>query len=241
MSKLAIVTGGTRGIGKAISIALRNKGFTVVANFCSNQQLAQELNDNFSIKIKQWDIRDYGACFKAVEEIEKEFGYYVSVLVNNAGITRDVMLHKMLENEWHEVIDINLTSCFNMCNAVINQMRQQNYGRIVNISSINALMGQVGQTNYSAAKAGIIGFTKALAKESALKNITVNCVAPGYIMTEMVKKVPVQVIEQIIQAIPMKRFGKPEEVARAIEFLVDEEAGFITGETLSINGGHNML
>ncbi|CAF3105044.1 unnamed protein product, partial [Rotaria sp. Silwood2] len=160
---------------------------------------------------------------------------------NNAGITRDVMLHKMLENEWHEVIDINLTSCFNMCNAVINQMRQQNYGRIVNISSINALMGQVGQTNYSAAKAGIIGFTKALAKESALKNITVNCVAPGYIMTEMVKKVPVQVIEQIIQAIPMKRFGKPEEVARAIEFLVDEEAGFITGETLSINGGHNML
>ncbi|WP_341763928.1 SDR family oxidoreductase [Candidatus Tisiphia endosymbiont of Beris chalybata] len=241
MSRLAIVTGGTRGIGKAISIALRNKGLTVVANFCINKQAAQELNDNFSIKTKQWDIQDYAACFKAVEEVENEFGGHVSVLVNNAGITRDVMLHKMLEKEWQEVIDINLTSCFNMCNAVINKMRQQNYGRIVNISSINALMGQVGQTNYSAAKAGIIGFTKALAKESAAKNITVNCVAPGYIMTEMIDKVPAQVVEQIIQAIPMKRFGKPEEIARAVEFLVDEEAGFITGETLSINGGHNML
>lgn len=241
MSKLAIVTGGTRGIGKAISIALRNKGFTVVANFCNNQQSAKELSDNFAITVKQWDIKDYTACCKAVEEIEKEFGRCVSVLVNNAGITRDVMLHKMLAKEWQEVIDINLSSCFNMCNAVINQMRQQHYGRIVNISSINALMGQIGQTNYSASKAGIIGFTKALAKESALKNITVNCIAPGYIMTEMVNKVPAPVIEQILAAIPMKRFGKPEEVARAVEFLVDEDAGFITGETLSINGGHNML
>ncbi|WP_375326412.1 SDR family oxidoreductase [Candidatus Tisiphia endosymbiont of Nemotelus uliginosus] len=241
MSRLAIVTGSTRGIGKAISIALRNKGFTVVANFCNNQQSAKELSDNFAITVKQWDIKDYTACCKAVEEIEKEFGRCVSVLVNNACITRDVMLHKMLAKEWQEVIDINLSSCFNMCNAVINQMRQQNYGRIVNISSINALMGQVGQTNYSASKAGIIGFTKALAKESALKNITVNCIAPGYIMTEMVNKVPAPVVEQIMQAIPMKRFGKPEEIARAVEFLVDEDAGFITGETLSINGGHNML
>ncbi len=241
MSKLAIVTGGTRGIGKAISLALKNKGFMVVANFCSNQQMAKELTENHLIKTKQWNIKDYTACAEAVEEIENEFGTSVSVLVNNAGITRDGMLHKMAEQAWQEVIDINLTSCFNMCRAVINQMRNQNYGRIVNISSINAQVGQIGQTNYSAAKAGIIGFTKALAKESVLKNITVNAIAPGYIKTEMVEKISPQVIEQIISTIPMKRLGRPEEIARAVEFLVDENAGFITGETLSINGGHNML
>lgn len=241
MSKLAIVTGGTRGIGKAISLSLKSKGFIVVANFCNNHQLAKELNENHFIKTKQWNIKDYAACAQAVEEIENEFGAPVSVLVNNAGITRDGMLHKMVEQEWQEVINVNLNSCFNMCRAVINQMRNQNYGRIVNISSVNAQIGQVGQTNYSASKAGIIGFTKALAKESILKNITVNCVAPGYIKTEMVEKVAPQVLEQIINSIPMKRLGRPDEIARAVEFLVDENAGFITGETLSVNGGHNMV
>ncbi|KAJ6645060.1 Acetoacetyl-CoA reductase [Pseudolycoriella hygida] len=237
MSKLAIVTGGTRGIGKAISVSLKNKGFIVVANFCDNQQKAQELKEKFSINTKQWDVKDYTACCYAVEKIENEFGTHVSVLVNNAGITKDVMFHKMLQQEWQEVIDTNLGSCFNMCRAVINQMRKQNYGRIVNISSINAQVGQVGQANYSASKAGIIGFTKALAKESALKNITVNCIAPGYIMTEMVAGMPLQIREQIIATTAVKRLGEPEEIARAVEFLVDENAGFITGETLSVNGG----
>lgn len=240
MSRLAVVTGGTRGIGKAISIALKNKGFLVVANFCNNQETARELSDNHSIQTKQWDIASYDECSKAIEEIEKDFAVPVSILVNNAGITRDIMLHRMTEKDWQDVISVNLNSCYNMCRAVINQMRSQNYGRIVNISSINAQAGQVGQANYSAAKAGIIGFTKALARESAIKNITVNCIAPGYIMTEMVERVPANVLEQIISAVPMKRLGQPEEIARAVEFLVDEHAGFITGETLSINGGHNM-
>ncbi len=240
MSRLAIVTGGTRGIGKAVSIALQNKGFVVVANFCNNLEAAKELSDKYSIHTKQWDIASYDECCRAVEAIENKFNLPVAVLVNNAGITRDIMLHKMAEKDWSDVISVNLNSCYNMCRAVINQMRNQNYGRIVNISSINAQAGQIGQANYSASKAGIIGFTKALARESAVKNITVNCIAPGYIMTEMVGKVPANVLEQIISAIPMKRLGTPEEIARAVEFLVDEHAGFITGETLSINGGHNM-
>lgn len=241
MSKLAIVTGGTRGIGKAVAIALTNKGFTVIANFSSNYQAAKDLHNTYSIKVKQWNVEKYDQCSKAIEEIEDEFGRSVSVLVNNAGITRDTMLHKMAEKDWRDVIDVNLSSCFNMCRTVINQMRAQNYGRIINISSINAQLGQIGQTNYSAAKAGMIGFTKALARESVCKNITVNCIAPGYIMTEMVEKISNNILDQIISLIPMKRLGKPEEIARAVEFLADEHAGFITGETLSINGGHNML
>ncbi len=240
MSRLAIVTGGTRGIGKAISVALKNKGFIVVANFFKNHQAAKALEDNFYIKIKQWNVEDYAECSRAIEEIENEFGQLVSVLVNNAGITKDRMLHKMTKNDWQDVINTNLSSCFNMCRAVISQMRSQNYGRIINISSINAQAGQIGQTNYSAAKAGIIGFTKALARESASKNITVNNIAPGYIMTEMVEGIKSDILDQIISMIPMKRLGKPEEIARAVEFLADEDAGFITGETLSINGGHNM-
>ncbi|MDD9334958.1 MAG: SDR family oxidoreductase [Rickettsiaceae bacterium] len=240
MSKLAVVTGGTRGIGKAITIALRDRGFTVVANFYSDYQAAKDFNENYSIKTKQWNTANYAECFRSIKELENEFGRPVSVLVNNAGITRDAMMHKMTEEEWQEVINVNLSSCFNMCRAVINQMRNQNYGRIINISSINAQAGQIGQTNYSAAKAGIIGFTKALARESASKNITVNCIAPGYIKTSMVEKIPANVLEQIIAAVPMKRLGRPEEIARAVEYLADEQAGFITGETLSINGGYNM-
>ena len=241
MQKLAIVTGGTRGIGESISVALHNAGFMVVANFHSNDAVADKFSKTYSIKIKKWNVASYEECDGAVAEIEKEFSAPVSILINNAGITRDFMMHKMEKDEWHNVIDINLNSCFNMSRAVINQMRNQNYGRVINISSINAQAGCIGQTNYSASKAGIIGFTKALARESASKGITVNCIAPGYIMTEMVEKTPVSILDQIISTIPMKRLGKPEEIARAVLFLVHQDAGFITGETLSINGGHNMF
>ncbi len=241
MKKLAIVTGGTRGIGKATSIALKEQGFTVVANFYNNHESAKEMSDIYGIDTKRWNVADYDECMKSVSEIEGKFGKHVTILVNNAGITKDVMLHKMQESDWLNVINVNLNSCFCMSHAVIHQMRKHNYGRIINISSINAQLGQLGQTNYSAAKAGIIGFTKALARESASKNITVNCIAPGYIKTEMVLATPPEVLEKIISVIPMKRLGLPEEVARAVLFLADEKAGFITGETLSINGGHNML
>lgn len=240
MSKLAIVTGGTRGIGAAISKALKDKGFVVVANFYNNHEVANKFSENYNIKTKSWDVRNFPDCTKAVREIEEEFNRPVSILVNNAGVTKDSMMHKMNEDDWQIVINTNLNSCFNMCGAVINQMREQNYGRIINISSVNAQAGQVGQTNYSAAKAGIIGFTKSLAKESATKGITVNCIAPGYVETEMTSKMSSSVLEKIIATVPMRRLGKPAEIARAAVFLAEEEASFITGETLSINGGHNM-
>lgn len=241
MSKLAIVTGGTRGIGESISLALHNSGFAVVANFYSNDTIADKFTQTHSIETKKWNVADYNECEKAVKEIEEKFGKHVSILVNNAGITKDIIMHKMSEDDWQSVININLNSCFNMSRAVINQMRNQNYGRIINISSINAQAGCIGQTNYSASKAGIIGFTKALARESASKGITVNCIAPGYIMTEMLEKTPASILDQIISTIPMKRLGKPEEIARTVLFLAHKDASFITGETLSINGGHNMF
>ncbi|MFY9589159.1 SDR family oxidoreductase [Rickettsia endosymbiont of Halotydeus destructor] len=241
MSRVAVITGGTRGIGKATAIALKNKGFTVVANFFSNHNAAKEMLEKHAIISKQWNVADYDECQQAIKEIEEEYGKPVSILVNNAGITKDGMLHKMTQKDWHDVINVNLNSCFNMSSSVIAQMRNQNYGRIVNISSINAQAGQVGQTNYCAAKAALIGFTKALAKESVSKNITVNCIAPGYVRTEMVGLIPEDVLAKIVSTIPMKRLGEPEEIARAVEFLTDENAGFITGETLSINGGHNMI
>lgn len=238
--KLAIVTGGTRGIGAEISLALKDKGFTVVASYASNHDAAKAFSNIHSIKVMQWNVVNYNECINAVKQIETEFSTNVSILVNNAGITRDLMLHKMKEEDWHTVINTDLTSCFNMCSAVINQMRNQNYGRIVNISSINGQTGQLGQTNYAAAKAGVIGFTKSLALESAIKGITVNCVAPGYIKTEMVEKVSPEVLEKIISHIPVKRLGLPKDIARTVAFLVDEDSSFITGATFSINGGHNM-
>jgi acetoacetyl-CoA reductase len=238
--RLAVVTGGTRGIGAAISLALKNKGFNVIANYCNNPDNAAEFSNANDINVMRWNVANYDECIDAVNKIENEFSTNVSVLVNNAGITRDGMMHKMNASDWDEVIRTNLSSCFNMSSAVINKMRNQNYGRIINISSVNAQAGQVGQTNYSAAKAGIIGFTKALARESASKGVTVNCIAPGYINTEMVGKMSPDVLEQIIARTPVKRLGKPEEIARAAVFLADEGAGFITGETISINGGHNM-
>ena len=240
MSKLAIVTGGTRGIGEAISVALKQEGYLVIATYHHNDAAAEEFKSRSSIPVKSWDVSNYSACTKAISAIESEFKQPVGVLVNNAGITKDRMLHKMEQQDWISVIETNLLSCFNMCHAVIGQMRKQNYGRIVNISSVNALTGQLGQTNYSGAKAGIIGFSKALALESAAKNITVNCVAPGYIMTDMVSRVPKDVLNDIIKKIPVQRLGKPEEIARAVAFLVNEKSGFITGETLSVNGGLRM-
>ena len=240
MSKLAIVTGGIRGIGAAISTSLKNAGYEVIANYHTHTELAREFSKNTGIKTMAWDVSNITECHEAVTKIELETSKNVSILVNNAGITRDGMLHKMSLQNWHDVIEVNLSSCFNMSNSVITKMREHNFGRIVNLSSINALSGQLGQTNYSASKAGIIGFSKALAKESASKNITVNCVAPGYIDTDMMKDIPNEVLLSIIEQIPIKRLGKPEEVARAVLFLVSNDSGFITGETLSINGGHYM-
>lgn len=238
-NKLAIVTGGTRGIGAAISIALKESGYTVVANYRSNDKAAQEFENKHDIIAIKWDVSDYNACASAVGEIISNYGK-ISALINNAGITSDSMLHKMNKDSWDKVIDANLTSCYNMCSAVIGHMRNNSFGRIVSISSINGLAGQLGQTNYSASKAGIIGFTKALALESASKGITVNAIAPGYIDTEMVAAVSEGVLKQIINQIPIGRLGRPEEIAHAVNFLLSEKAGFITGETISINGGHYM-
>jgi acetoacetyl-CoA reductase len=241
MSKLVLVTGGTRGIGAAIAKLFHKNGYRVVANYYSNDEAAAEFKKETGIEIFKWDVSDYDATAESVKQIENKYHTNISVLVNNAGITKDNMLHKMSYSDWNDVMRVNLDSCFNTSRAVINQMREQKYGRIINISSINAQAGQVGQTNYSAAKAGIIGFTKALARESASKNITVNAIAPGYVMTDMVSKVPSDFLNKLINLIPVARLGNPEEIARAALFLASEDSGYITGETISINGGHNMF
>lgn len=240
MSKLAIVTGGIKGIGGATSIALKENGYDVVANYQHNHELADEFSKKYGIQTLPWNVSSFEECKKNVIEIEKIHGKYVSILVNNAGITRDAMLHKMEPANWSDVINTNLSSCFNMSRAVIENMRNNQFGRIVSMSSVNALSGQLGQTNYSASKAGIIGFTKALAKESASKGVTVNSVAPGYIDTDMMKTIPANVLEGIINSIPVKRLGLPEEIARVVLFLLDDKSGFITGETISVNGGYYM-
>lgn len=240
MSRIALVTGGTRGIGAAISIALKDAGYKVAANYAGNDESAQKFSNETGIATYKWDVSDFSACKSGVEQIKQDFGGGIEILVNNAGITRDAMLHKMTEENWHKVISTNLDSCFNTCHAVVADMRDGNFGRIINISSINALTGQMGQANYTAAKAGIISFSKSLARESASKNITVNVIAPGYIHTEMTAVIPEAIIEKIIAQIPARRFGEPQEVARCVLFLADDSAGFITGETLSVNGGHNM-
>lgn len=237
---LAVVTGGTRGIGAAISKLLSEEGYMVVANYHSSDKKAEAFASETGVSVKKWDVSDYDACANAISEIEEEFGTKVSVLVNNAGITKDGMLHKMDPQSWYDVINNNLNSCFNMCHSVIGKMREAKYGRIINISSINAHSGQMGQTNYSAAKAGILGFTKSLALESALKNITVNAVAPGYINTEMVANIGEQIVEKIKSGIPVKRLGEPYEIARVVAFLASKDSGFINGETISANGGQYM-
>jgi acetoacetyl-CoA reductase len=235
MARVALVTGGTRGIGKAISAQLKQDGLLVAANYAGNSGAAQEAAAELGVKVYRWDVGDEAACKAGVAQVEAELGP-VDVLVNNAGITRDGFFHKMTAEQWREVMRVDLDSLFYMTRPVIEGMRARGFGRIINISSINGQKGQAGQVNYSAAKAGIIGFTKALAQEGASKGITVNCVAPGYIDTDMVAGVPEEVLKKIIATIPVGRLGKAEEIAKAVAFLAGDDAAFITGATLTVNG-----
>jgi acetoacetyl-CoA reductase len=241
MARVAVVSGGTRGIGAAISKALKAAGYTVAANYAGNDEAAAKFKAETGIAVYKWDVSDYKACAEGLNKIEHQFGP-VDILVNNAGITRDIMFHKMTPEQWNEVINVNLNSLFNMTRPVIEGMRERGFGRIVNISSINGQKGQVGQTNYTASKAGDIGFTKSLAQENAGKGITVNAICPGYIATDMVKAVPAEVLENsVLPLIPVRRLGEPEEVARCVVFLVADDSGFITGSTLTVNGGQYMV
>jgi acetoacetyl-CoA reductase len=239
MARIALVTGGTRGIGKAISIALKQAGHQVVANYAGNDEAAQAFKAETGIAVYKWSVADYDACQAGIAAIESDLGP-IDILINNAGITRDAPFHKMKPEQWREVIDTNLSGVFNMTHPVWPGMRDREFGRIVTISSINGQKGQFAQANYSAAKAGDLGFTKALAQEGARKGITVNAVCPGYIATDMVMAVPEDVRKQIIAGIPAGRLGEADEIARCVVFLVAEDAGFITGATLTANGGQYM-
>ena len=239
MARVAIVTGGTRGIGEAISLALKDAGMTVAANYAGNEEKAKAFTERTGIAAFRWDVSDYDACQQGVAEVEAALGP-VDVVINNAGITRDGTILKMTAQMWDEVIRTNLGGCFNMAKAVFPGMRERKWGRIVNIGSINGQAGQYGQVNYAAAKSGIHGFTKALAQEGARFGVTVNAIAPGYIDTEMVAAVPSDVLEKIVAKIPVGRLGQAHEIARAVAFLCAEDGGFITGSTLSINGGQHM-
>jgi acetoacetyl-CoA reductase len=240
MARVALVTGGTRGIGAAISIALQKAGYAVAATYGGNDEAAGRFKDEHGIAVYKWDVSDFAACKEGVAKVEADLGP-VDVLVNNAGITRDGVLHRMEPEAWRTVIATNLDSLFNMTRNVIDGMRARGYGRVISISSINGQKGQFGQSNYSAAKAGVFGFTKAVAQENAAKGITVNAIAPGYIATEMVRAVPEEVLNtKILPLIPVGRLGEPEEIARCVVFLAAEEAGFITGSTLTANGGQYL-
>ncbi|MFZ0559536.1 MAG: acetoacetyl-CoA reductase [Methylovirgula sp.] len=241
MARVAVVSGGTRGIGAATSYALAAAGYRVAAVYHGNDDAAAKFKSETAIPVYKWDVSDYAACVAGLASVDANLGP-IDILINNAGITRDSMLHKMNPAQWYAVINTNLNSLFNMTRPVIEGMRSRGFGRIVNISSINGQRGQMGQTNYAAAKAGDIGFTKSLAQENAGKGITVNAVCPGYIATEMVKAVPKEILEKsILPQIPVRRLGEPEEVARCVVFLVSDAAGFITGATLSVNGGQYMV
>ncbi|KAK3606851.1 hypothetical protein CHS0354_018445 [Potamilus streckersoni] len=237
--RTAIVTGGTRGIGEEISKQLSKQGYQVVANYASNDERAKQFEQSSGIPVMKWDVSSFEECQKHAAEIQAKYGT-VSVLINNAGITRDTTMQRMSYDQWRDVIMTNLDSCFNMSRAVIDGMRGQKFGRIVNIGSVNGQMGQYGQVNYAAAKSGIHGFTKALAQENAKKGITVNAIAPGYVDTDMVRAVPEDVLAKIIQRIPIGRLGKASDIARAVLFLTADDAEFITGATLTINGGQYM-
>ena len=239
MARVAVVTGGTRGIGEAISLALRDAGMTVAANYAGNEEKAKAFTERTGIKAYKWDVSDFEACVAGVQQVENELGP-VDVLVNNAGITRDGTMKRMSREMWDDVIDVNLGGCFNMAKAVFGGMSERKFGRIVNIGSINGQAGQYGQVNYAAAKSGIHGFTKALSQEGARAGVTVNAIAPGYIDTEMVAAVPPEVLEKIVARSPVGRLGKAAEIARGVAFLCAEDAGFVTGSTLSINGGQHM-
>ncbi|MCY3875052.1 MAG: acetoacetyl-CoA reductase [Rhodobacteraceae bacterium] len=239
MGRVALVTGGTRGIGKAISIALRDSGYSVAASYAGNEEAAAAFTTETGIAAYKWSVADYDACVEGIGRVEADLGP-VEVLVNNAGIARDGMFHKLTPESWNAVIDTNLTGLFNMTHPVWGGMRSRGFGRVINISSVNGQKGQLGQANYSAAKAGDIGFTKALAQEGAFKGITVNAICPGYIATEMVMAVSERIRDAIIAQIPVGRLGEADEVARCVVFLASDEAAFITGSTLSANGGQYM-
>ncbi len=240
MARIALVTGGTRGIGGAISRALKEAGVTVAANYAGNDEAASKFRAETGIPTFKWDVGDFDACADGVRQVEADIGP-IDILVNNAGITRDGFFHKMTQQQWRAVLTTNLDSLFNMTRPVIDGMRARSWGRVVVISSINGQKGQMGQVNYSAAKAGDIGFVKALAQESANKGITVNAICPGYIGTEMVQAIAPEVLKaKILPQIPVGRLGLPEEIGKAVAYLVSEDASFVTGSTLSINGGQHM-
>ena len=239
MARVAVVTGGTRGIGEAISVALKQAGYVVAANYCGNEERAKAFSERTGIASYKWDVASFEECVAGVKKVEAELGP-VDVIVNNAGITRDGTMKKMSRAGWDEELDTNLGGCYNMCKAAWDGMLGRGFGRIVNIGSINGQAGQYGQVNYAAAKSGIHGFTKALGQEGAAKGITVNAIAPGYTETDMVSAVPANVLEKIVAKIPVGRLGQASEIARAVAFLVAEDAGFVTGSTLSINGGQHM-
>lgn len=240
MARVALVTGGTRGIGRAIAIGLKDAGYNVVATYAGNDEAANTFKDETGIPVYKFDVGDFDATAAAIAQIKQDVGA-VEVLVNNAGITKDKPLHKMDKAAWDAVINTNLSSLFNLSRNVIDDMREANFGRIINISSVNGQKGQFGQTNYAASKSGDLGFTKALALETATKGITVNAITPGYIGTEMVLAVPKEVLDtKILPMVPVGRLGEPEEIARCVVFLAADEAGFITGSTLSANGGLYM-
>ena len=239
MGRVAVVTGGTRGIGEAISRQLAAEGFTVVANYAGNSVKAEIFTADTGIPAYRWDVGDHEATLAGCKRIEEEVGP-IEVVVNNAGITRDGTLNRMSFDDWNEVMRINLGGCFNMAKASFPGMRDRGWGRIINIGSINGQAGQYGQVNYAAAKSGIHGFTKALAREGAKFGVTVNAIAPGYIDTDMVAAVPANVLEKIVAKIPVGRLGHAGEIARGVAFLASEDAGFVTGSTLSINGGQHM-
>ena len=240
MARVAVVTGGTRGIGEAISKALKEAGYTVAANYAGNDDAAAKFKEATGIPVYKWDVSDFDACAAGLAKIEADLGP-IEVLVNNAGITKDAMFHRMTKDQWNAVINTNLNSLFNMTRPVWEGMRNRKFGRVICISSINGQKGQAGQANYSAAKAGEIGFIKSLAQEGSKVGITVNAIAPGYIATEMVKAIAQDVLDKhILPLIPVGRLGEPEEIARCVVFLAADNAGVITGSTLSANGGQYL-
>ena len=236
MTKIAIVTGGTRGIGASISKKLKSSNFEVIANYASNDDAARSFSKENNIEVVKWDVGNFDECKKSISQIYDDYKN-VDILINNAGITRDAPLHKMSKDNWQKVIDVNLNSVFNMTSLVINKMRENSFGRIVHISSVNGQKGQFGQTNYAATKSALIGFSKSLALESASKGITSNVICPGYINTEMVAAIREDILKSIIETIPNKRLGEADEVAEMVSYLISDKANYINGSTLSINGG----
>ncbi len=236
MNKIALITGGTRGIGASISVKLKKSGYKVIANYSSNDEAAKNFSEEHNIDVMKWDVSNFSECEKCITSIY-ENNASIDILVNNAGITKDAPLHKMSLENWSKVIDVNLNSVFNMTSLIINKMRENKFGRIIHISSVNGQKGQFGQTNYAATKSGLIGFSKSLALESAIKGITSNVICPGYINTEMVAAIREDILESIVDTIPNKRLGNVDEIAEMVDYLASEKASYINGATISINGG----